>query len=122
MRRAIRILLILVFTPPIVAAGIGWAAGPSFLHPVRRDLSPDLIREADSAVAHIGAHREDVEVRATDGALLRGWKVRSAKPNGNWVLVLHGVADNRAGVLGQAQLLLESGYGVLMMDARAHGV
>ncbi len=121
MRRLVRILFILVFTPPLVAAGMGWLAGPSFLHPVRRELTPDLIREADSAFSHIGAHREDFDVRAADGVLLRGWKVRSAKPNGNWVLVFHGVADNRAGVLVQAQLLLEAGYSVVMMDARAHG-
>jgi alpha-beta hydrolase superfamily lysophospholipase len=121
MRRLVRILFILLFTPPLVAAGMGWLAGPSFLHPLRRELTPDLIKEADSAFSHIGAHREDFDVRAADGVLLRGWKVRSAKPNGNWVLVFHGVADNRAGVLVQAQLLLEAGYSVVMMDARAHG-
>jgi len=121
MRRFVRILLILAFTPPLVAAGMGWLAGPSFLHPVRRELSPDLIKEADSAFAQIAAHTEDFDVRAADGVLLCGWKVRSAKPNGNWVLVFHGVADNRVGVVGQAQLLLQAGYSVVMMDARAHG-
>jgi len=121
MRRFVRILLILAFTPPLVAAGMGWLAGPSFLHPARRELSPDLIKEADSAFSQIGTHREDFDVRAADGVLLRGWKVRSAKPNGKWVLVFHGVADNRAGVVGQAQLLIQAGYSVVMMDARAHG-
>jgi alpha-beta hydrolase superfamily lysophospholipase len=36
-------------------------------------------------------------------------------------LLFHGVADNRVGVTGQAELLLKAGYGVVMMDARAHG-
>jgi uncharacterized protein len=121
MRRFVRILAFLAFTPSLVAAGMGWLAGPSFLHPIRRELSPDLIKEAYSAFSEIGAHPEDFDVRAADGALLRGWKVGSAKPNGNWVLVFHGVADNRVGVVGQAQLLLQAGYGVVMMDARAHG-
>jgi alpha-beta hydrolase superfamily lysophospholipase len=121
MRRLVRILFILVFTPPLVAAGMGWLAGPSFLHPLRRELSFDLIKEADSAFSQVGTHREDFEVRAADSVLLRGWKLRAANPNGNWVLVFHGVADNRVGVLGQAQLLLQAGYGVVMMDARAHG-
>jgi alpha-beta hydrolase superfamily lysophospholipase len=121
MRRLVRILFILAFTPPLVAAGMGWLAGPSFLHPLRRELSPDLIREADSSFSQIGTHREDFDVRAADRVLLRGWKVRAVKPNGNWVLVFHGVADNRVGVVGQAQLLLQEGYGVVMMDARAHG-
>jgi uncharacterized protein len=121
MRRLVRIFFIPALTLTLLAAGMGWLAGPSFLHPLRRELTPDLIREADSAFSQIGAHYEDFDVRASDGILLRGWKVRSAKPNGNWVLVFHGVADNRAGVLGQAQLLLQAGYGVVMMDARAHG-
>src|ERR1700731_4539511 len=116
MRRLVRILFILAFTPPLVAAGMGWLAGPSFLHPLRRELSPDLIREANSSFSQIGTHREDFDVRAADRVLLRGWKVRAVKPNGNWVLVFHGVADNRVGVVGQAQLLLQEGYGVVMMD------
>ena len=39
----------------------------------------------------------------------------------NWVLLFHGVADNRMGVLGFADFLLRHGYGVVMMDSRAHG-
>src|SRR2546429_3855771 len=35
--------------------------------------------------------------------------------------LFHGVADNRVGVTGQAEVLLRAGYGVVMMDARAHG-
>ena len=60
-------------------------------------------------------------MRAADGALLRGWKVRAAKPNGAWVLLFHGVADNRYGMTEHARLLLQAGYNVVMMDARAHG-
>jgi len=53
--------------------------------------------------------------------LLRGWKVRPRNPNGNWVLLFHGQADNRVGVIGQADFLLRAGYSIVMMDARAHG-
>jgi alpha-beta hydrolase superfamily lysophospholipase len=52
---------------------------------------------------------------------LRGWKARAAKPSGDWVLLFHGVADNRMGVLEHAGILLLAGYDVVMMDARAHG-
>ena len=121
MRRLARIALILLLTPPLFAAAIGWLTGPAFLHPIRRELTPDLVREADSAFARLHAQREDLEVRAADGVLLRGWKVHAAQPNGSWVLLFHGVADNRAGVLAQAQLLLKEGYSVVMMDSRAHG-
>jgi uncharacterized protein len=65
--------------------------------------------------------REAFDVRAPDGLLLRGWKVRATHPNGSWVLLFHGVADNRMGVLEHALVLLRAGYGVTLMDARAHG-
>jgi len=121
MPRSLRIVLILAFFPPLVAAVMGWIMAPNFLHPERRLLTPDLVREADVSFANIHAQREDFHVTAPDGALLRGWKVRPRDPNGLWVLVFHGVADNRVGVIGQAEMLLGAGYGVVMMDARAHG-
>ena len=120
-RRLIRIALTLLLFPPLLAAVAGWLAGPAFLHPIRRELTPDLIREADSSFAVTGSTREDFDVRAPDGVFLRGWKVRPKNPNGNWVLLFHGVADNRVGVIGQSEFLLRAGYSVVMMDARAHG-
>jgi len=120
-RRIIRILLILLLFPPLLAGIAGWLAAPSFLHPIRRELTPDLIREADASFAVSGGHREDFNVRAPDGILLRGWIVRPQHPNGSWVLLFHGVADNRIGVLSQSEFLLRAGYSVVMMDARAHG-
>ena len=120
-RRVLRILLILLVVPPLVAAVMGWLVAPSFLHPVRRPLTADLIREADASFAHVRAHREDFPISAPDGALLSGWKVRPEKPNGAWVLLFHGVADNRVGTIGQSEILLAAGYGVVMMDQRAHG-
>jgi uncharacterized protein len=120
-RRFIRILLILLLLPPILAGIAGWLVAPNFLHPVRRELTPDLIREADASFAQSGGHREDFNVRAPDGILLRGWIVRPDHPNGNWVLLFHGVADNRIGVVAHSEFLLRAGYSVVMMDARAHG-
>ena len=119
--RLIRIALILLFFPPLLAAVAGWLAAPAFLHPIRRELTPDLVREAGASFTFTGATREDFDVRAPDGASLRGWKVRPKKPNGSWVLLFHGVADNRIGVVGQSEFLLRAGYSVVMMDARAHG-
>ena len=120
-RRLLRIALIVLLFPPLLAAVAGWLAGPAFLHPIRRELTPDLIREADASFAVTGSTRENFEVQAHDGAILRGWKVRPKNPNGSWVLVFHGVADNRIGVVGQSEFLLRAGYSILMMDARAHG-
>jgi uncharacterized protein len=120
-RRLIRIAIILLLVPPLIAAIGGWLAGPTFLHPLRRELTPELVKEADADFATIHAHREDLVVTAADGTKLRGWKVRPQNPNGSWVLLFHGVADNRVGVVGQAHFLLRAGYSVVMMDARAHG-
>jgi alpha-beta hydrolase superfamily lysophospholipase len=121
MRRALLFLLKALVFAPLIAAIVGWIVAPWFLHPIRRAITPDLVQQADATFSLIGTHREDFDVHAPDGVLLRGWKVRAAKPNGAWVLVFHGVADNRLGVLGQARFLLAAGYGVVMMDARAHG-
>jgi len=121
MRRLIRIALILLLFPPLLAAVAGWLVAPAFLHPIRRELTPDLIREADASFAVTHSLRQDFDVRAPDGVLLRGWKVAPPLPNGSWVLLFHGVADNRVGVIGQSEFLLRAGYGVVMMDARAHG-
>src|SRR5213080_2279647 len=115
MRRLIRIALILLLFPPLLAAVGGWLSGPAFLHPIRRELTSDLIREAEASFLVTGTTREDFEVQAPDRALLLGWKVRPKNPNGNWVLLFHGVADNRVGVLGQAEFLLRAGYSVVMM-------
>ena len=119
--RLVRILLYLLLIPPTLAAVAGWYAAPTFLRPIRRQLTPDLIREADASFAVPGGQREDFNVHAPDGVLLRGWLVRAPHPNGSWVLLFHGVADNRVGVIGQSEFLLPAGYDVVMMDARAHG-
>jgi uncharacterized protein len=120
-RRLIHIALILLLLPPLLAAVAGWMVAPWYLKPIRRELTPDLIREADASFAVSDSHRQDFDVRAPDGVLLRGWKVTPPNPNGNWVLLFHGVADNRIGVIGQAEFLLRAGYSVVMMDVRGHG-
>jgi pimeloyl-ACP methyl ester carboxylesterase len=121
MARLMRILLILLFFPAAFSAVAGWYGAPGFLHPQRRAFTPDMVRDADVTFAQIGAQREDFDVRAQDGVMLRGWKVRAAKPNGAWVLVFHGVADNRYGMTEHARMLLQAGYNAVMMDQRAHG-
>lgn len=121
MKRWVRIVLILLLFPPALAVVGGWFSGPLFLHPMKRALTADLIRQADASFAVTHGHREDFTVTAPDGVLLRGWKVRALNPNGSWVLLFHGVSDNRVGVIGQSEFLLQNGYNVVMMDSRAHG-
>jgi len=119
MRRVLYVFLVLLILAPIVAGLLGHAIGPGLLHPAR--LGPQRLQETAKMLARTGAAKGDFTVRASDGVELRGWKVHSALPNGNWVLLFHGVSDNRSGVLGHAEILLRHGYSVVMMDSRAHG-
>ena len=63
---------------------------------------------------------QSVEIAAADGAILKAWFFSPPSPRGA-VIVLHGIADTRRGVLGHARLLLENRYAVLTPDARGHG-
>jgi uncharacterized protein len=121
MRRPLRFLLKLFIFPPIIAAAVGCVVAPWFLHPMRRALTPDAVEQADVAFSQLQTHREEFDIRCFDGTVLRGWKVRSSTPSGDWVIVFHGVSDNRMGVLEHSRILLMAGYGVVMMDSRAHG-
>ena len=62
-----------------------------------------------------------VEIVARDGVRLRAWMVAPAMPNGNCVLVLHGIADSRQSSIGFAPLFTRNHYTVLAPDSRAHG-
>ena len=120
MKRATKAVLILLAVP-LLAAGAGILLGSGLLRPMKKPLTPEQVALADAALARVRATREDFDVLAGDGVILRGWKVRTPASNGDWVLLFHGVSDNRTGVTGHAELLLRNGYGVVMMDARAHG-
>jgi dipeptidyl aminopeptidase/acylaminoacyl peptidase len=65
---------------------------------------------------------QQVAITANDGVVLSAWYIRPAPGNGDAVILLHGQADNRAGMLGPAALLLRHGYSVLIPDARAQGM
>ena len=105
------------------------------LHPARRTLTPELIAEADEIFRRDNATRTPWNISAADGTILRGWLVSPKQESASnsasyatnntgaadWVILFHGVSDNRVGDLGVADFLLRAGYGVVMMDSRAHG-
>jgi predicted alpha/beta-fold hydrolase len=64
---------------------------------------------------------QNVSITAADGAVLSGWFIHPHTYNGNAVVLLHGITDNREGVAGYGELLLAHGYAVLLPDARRHG-
>ncbi len=82
------------------------------IHPPRRTLGPTP------------QGMEDVSISTGDGLTLRAWfgaPGNVLQPNGDAVILLHGVADNREGVGDYAELFRSHGYAVLTPDARAHG-
>ena len=62
-----------------------------------------------------------VTVVAGDTVNLSAWWLQPAKPNGNCVIVLHGIADSRVSTIGFAPMFLDQGYAVLLPDSRGHG-
>lgn len=91
------------------------------LRPARRPLTDFEIAAMRETASSVGAELQDESITTADGVLLRAWTVRPRRSNGDSVIVLHGLGDNRVGMRGYAQLLLAHGFTVLMPDARAHG-
>jgi dienelactone hydrolase len=69
--------------------------------------------------ASVGLDYTDVTLRTADGVDLAAWYVSST--NRAAVVLLHGAGSTRSNVLGEAAVLAEAGFGVLMVDARGHG-
>src|SRR3954447_8914605 len=65
-------------------------------------------KQAIAAAVRTDFHAElqNVMITAADGAALKGWFVHPRDYNGNAVILLHGVTDNREGVAGYGHLLL----------------
>ena len=84
-----------------------------------RRAHPDRIPVCCTDPADYGLAYEDVSIESADGAVLRGWYIRSR--NGAAVVLAHGIGGNRMAVLEQGAFLAQEGYGALLLDLRAHG-
>jgi alpha-beta hydrolase superfamily lysophospholipase len=119
MRRFAYLAIAILALLPVAAGFIGNAIGPGILHPA--NLNPQRLAQTTQMLARTGASKTDFTVHTNDGVELRGWKIIPPSPNRDWVLLFHGVSDNRTGDLGHAEFLLRHGYSVVIMDSRAHG-
>src|SRR5438034_980667 len=63
---------------------------------------------------------QEVEFKAEDGAILRGWWIPGSTEAG--VVTVHGAGANRAEFLNESKWLHDAGYTVLLFDCRAHGL
>jgi pimeloyl-ACP methyl ester carboxylesterase len=74
----------------------------------------------EATPADHGMAAEDVRFLTADGVELAAWYVPSQ--TGAAVVLRHGSGSTASDVLSQAAVLAEHGYGVLMTDARGHGL
>ena len=99
-----------------IPLGVLLLEGSIRIYPPFRKLPEAKVAES------LGGDWRDVQINARDGIPLRGWVVRPKQPNGNGAIVLHGVADARAGIASRARMLCDAGFTVLLPDSRGHGV
>jgi alpha-beta hydrolase superfamily lysophospholipase len=113
-RAGLRLLALLAAGWLLASLVAGIILAQMALHPDRRLPPP-------AAPSWLHSPAADVAIQARDGAQLRAWYIQAAQPNGAAVILLHGMADTRAGVAGYAFMFLQHGYSVLLPDSRAHG-
>jgi pimeloyl-ACP methyl ester carboxylesterase len=119
MRRFLTVLVVLYLLGTVLG-GIG--LGSIALHPPSHPITASEERNARAAAQRDSASFQDMELKASDDAVLRAWFMRPHDANGNVVILLHGVSDNRLGMYGYGKWLLANRYSVLLPDARAHSL
>jgi fermentation-respiration switch protein FrsA (DUF1100 family) len=85
----------------------------------RRYGYPARIRISFASPADYDRPYEEVKLTGRDGVRLAGWYIPGQ--NKAALILLHGYSGNRLAVMFHAQALAQAGFGVLMMDLRAHG-
>ncbi|MFQ5615400.1 MAG: alpha/beta hydrolase [Anaerolineales bacterium] len=112
--------LFALFTLSLALAGAGlWLAytlAMTLVHPGRT--------QATRTPADLGITAwEGVRFPSADGLELSGWFIPSDPQSGDGatLIFVHGLANNREGLLDEAALLASHGYGVLLFDLRNHG-
>ncbi len=120
-RRRLANAAFLVVAYGCVALIVGTSLAQHLLMPPRRHLSSAAVTAAQGVAQRTSSSLSHEALRAADNAVLRAWWFVPRTNARGTVIVLHGQADNRAAMLGLAELLLRERYRVLAADARAHG-
>jgi fermentation-respiration switch protein FrsA (DUF1100 family) len=99
----------------IVAVGVGEllsGAVPTAVNSLSGAVSSDIPVEPVQIPVNASSRNTDSSVH--------GWLVRGRR-GGGAVLLVHSLRSNRIEMLSRAKFLNEQGYGVLLIDLRAHG-
>jgi len=118
--RRLAIALVILYFAGSLVGGIG--LGEMAVHPGRRPIPEHEKREIQSEARNLNARLDEVSIKVADGTVLRAWFLQPALGNDNAVILLHGVSDNRLGMVGYGEWLLTNGFSILLPDARAHGL
>jgi len=121
MRRSLRFLIWAVSIYLLLCTAVAFFLADVTVHPYRRALTAETKADVQKAAAELGAGLTEASIEAQNHATLRTWLIQPQRGNGNAVILLHGLGDNRQGMTGYAELLLAHGYTVLLPDSRAHG-
>jgi dipeptidyl aminopeptidase/acylaminoacyl peptidase len=117
--RARRVIRIIVVCYAVFCVLLAILLGELAFRPQRVPVTER--QSAEATAVRFGAVLWDVSVTAGDGSHLQGWFARPADANGDAVILLHGVGDNRQGMMGSAELFLSNRFAVLVPDSRAQG-
>ena len=115
--KKLSLIFVLVLIAVYIALSIYLAEG--VLHPSKKRLSDRDRARAENMAQKNAATLINAEIVNKDAAL-RGWYFKKSN-SGHAVILFHGQADNRAGMIPYADLFLRHGYSVLSPDSRAHG-
>jgi dipeptidyl aminopeptidase/acylaminoacyl peptidase len=117
--RAVRVIRRVMLGYALVCAILAIFLGELAFPPQRVPVTKRS--QAEATASRFGADLRDVSVTASDGSHLQGWFARPRNANSDAVILLHGVGDNRQGMIGFAELFLANGFAVLVPDSRAQG-
>jgi uncharacterized protein len=107
----LRLTLIFVGGIGVILFALAYASALHWTHPVR---AAPVTSPAD-----YGLTFEDVTLHTSDGLKLAAWYVPPT--NRAVIIVVHGIGGNRSGDLPTGSRLASRGYGLLLLDLRAHG-
>lgn len=104
-----------VLTVEIFGAVVGYREVDRILYPPRMAFCCDTPQDA-------GIAYEDVSLVTTDNVRLTGWYLLPRDTAQDAALIMaHGAGGNRASLWNLSLSLNEQGYGILLLDMRAHG-
>jgi pimeloyl-ACP methyl ester carboxylesterase len=108
----------------VVSAVFAWNYYATINGLVRRSAYSAFIpsaSDADDLCKVAPASWRPVSITASDGVVLRAWRIQPEHPNGKAVVLLHNLKGTRLRVLPLAVGLLRHGFICLLPDSRGHG-